>query len=164
MIKIETKEIDKLNKTLIKNAEKLVKKGLEIDNGITVIIARGANDVRNTMIQLMQKTPRAPWFYMYKKKKHHPSLPLNPPATRSGELVRSIMWNVNADKSVEVGVIGGTKAMSKDGKSYAVRLEEGTTKMIKRPLLKPAVDTHIDRIKKEVEEYTNNTLTVEGME
>lgn len=168
---IETENLSQLNSRLNKISEGLLKKTREIENGILKIVTNGANDIRNTIIKSMQQTKRSQRSYIRGKSKriktgieraygksarkarHFSSMPGNPPAVDSGQLVRSIMWNVK-NNEVEVGSLGGAP--------YAKFLESGTKRMAERPFLKPAVDLHIKGIIEKVENYTKKTMTVEG--
>jgi len=141
---IESRELDKLNKKLDKIAGKLFKKVDEIPDAITQRLAEGAIDIRNTIILSMRNTPKTGRHYRRGKKTHIASSPGNPPAIDSGELVRSIMFDVR-EMEIEVGVEGGAP--------YAKYLETGTfkvtgesitpTELIEpRPFLNPAVEKH----------------------
>lgn len=177
MIYNDIKEMSKFADMIAKMKKRTEHAADSVKNSILKVVAEGANDIRNDIISSMATTPRQANFYLRGKSKrvrdagtgkmrrarHFPSMPFNPPAIDSGQLVRSIMWKADGNK-VEVGVIGGTKAMGKDGKSYAIHLEFGTKFMEKRPFLKPAVDAHIQDIKRKVEEKTRNELTIIGEE
>jgi len=141
---IEDKRLDKLNKKLDKIAGELFKKVDEIPDAITQRLGQGAIDIRNTIIMSMRNTPKTGKHYRRGKKTHIASSPGNPPAIDSGELVRSIMFDVRK-MEIEVGVEGGAP--------YAEYLEAGThmfspehlltsKKMEPRPFLGPAVEKH----------------------
>jgi hypothetical protein len=176
MIYIDCPDLLKAIAKLQRMAELAKNKVDKIPDHITRIVASGANDIRNTILESMRNTSKAPWFYLRGKSKrvkdttsgemrrarHYPSMPGDPPAVDSGQLIRTIMWRQNADKSIEVGAIGGTTG--KKGVSYAVVLENSKNKKMKRPFLKPAVDKHIKGIIKQVEDYTSGIMTVVGKE
>jgi len=141
---IESKELDKLNKKLDKIAGKLFKKVDKIPDAITQRLGEGAIDIRSTIIMSMRNTPKTGKHYKRGKKKHIASFPGNPPAIDSGELVRSIMFDVRK-MEIEIGVEGGAP--------YAEYLETGTfkitgesitpTELIEpRPFLNPAIEKH----------------------
>lgn len=134
---IDSKELKKLNKDLNKIGKNLFKVASEIPIDITRRLAVGANDIRSTIILSMKNTPETGRHYKRGKKFHIASSPGNPPAIDSGELLRSIMFDVR-DMEVEVGSIGGAP--------YAEFLEFGTKKMEARPFLGPAVEKHSKEI------------------
>lgn len=84
---------------------------------------------------------------------HIPSKPGEPPAVMTGKLKASITHEVKAGEEMEakVGIRGGTLP---DTKNYGYFLEFGTSKMVKRPFLRPALDknlqTIVDKIKNAV--------------
>jgi len=141
---IESKALTKLNKKLDDIGEKLWKAGVKggggsgmdantIPDAITRRLALGANDIRNTIILSMRNTPKDGRHYKRGKKFHVASSPGNPPAIDSGELLRSIIFDVRP-MEVEIGDSGGG--------AYYEFLEEGTKKMDARPSLGPAVELH----------------------
>lgn len=76
---------------------------------------------------------------------HIPSPPGEPPAVMTGKLRASITHEVLTRKEVEgrVGIRGGTDP---DTKNYGFYLEFGTSKMRKRPYLKPALNNNLNTI------------------
>ena len=135
---IDSKELNRLNKKLNKMGKELAQAAVEVPDEITRELAIGANDIRTTILKSMQSTDRAPWFYWRGKKpgrkKHYPSAPGAAPAIDSGDLLKSIMFDVR-DMEVEVGSIITDPP-------YPTYLEDGTKKMKARPWLGPAVDKH----------------------
>ncbi len=131
---IESKPLDKLNKDLNRIGEELFKTAQKVPDKITKRLAMGANDIRSTIILSMRDTPKDGRTYKRGKKKHIASSAGNPPAIDSGELIRSIVFDVR-DMEVEVGSII-------DDPPYPRWLEEGTEKMEARPWLEPAVEKH----------------------
>ena len=105
----------------------------------------GVNEIRNYIIRSMEDTKRAPWFYWRGKgagrKKHHPSMPFNPPARDTGELISRIIADVRSDEA-EVGVEAGAP--------YSIYLEKGTPKMKKRPFLEPAIDAKLPEMEENI--------------
>lgn len=81
---------------------------------------------------------------------HIPSKPGEPPAVMTGKLRASITHEVKAGQEMEakVGIRGGTLP---DTKNYGLFLEFGTSKMQRRPYLRPALEknmqTIVDKIK-----------------
>ena len=141
---IESKELDKLNKKLNEIGKKLINVsggaggGKNIPNEITERLAIGANDIRNTIILSMRNTPKTGKHYKRGKKTHIASSSGNPPAIDSGDLLKSIIFDVRK-MEVEVGSII-------DIPPYPRYLEEGTKKMDARPWLEPAVEKHQQEI------------------
>jgi hypothetical protein len=140
---IDSKRLGELNKELHRIGKELQKAADEFSDVITDELIIGANKIRNTIINSMRNTKRAPWFYISGKTrvKHHPSMPGSPPAVDTGELIRSIMYDV-APLEVRVGSAGGGE--------YAKWLETGTPRMQARPWLEPAVEEHADDIAKRI--------------
>ena len=97
----------------------------------------GANQIRTKILSNMQGTKRAAWFTMKDKERHYPSAPGNSPAIDEGELIRSIIVDVNTE-----GIEVGAEIMA----PYAPLLEKGTKKMKARPFLQPAIDSEADDI------------------
>lgn len=150
---IESKSLDKLNKELAKTGEELIKAAIAIPDEVTRELAIGANDIRNTTITEMQTGPKTGKIYKKKSVTHQASAPGQYPAVDSGELLRSIMFDVRS-MEVEVG--------SKAGAPYAEYLEFGTKKMKARPWLDPSVEKHrqniIDATGFEVSETINSAF------
>jgi hypothetical protein len=142
---IDSKELEKLNKKLARIGRDLIKQADKFPNAVTQELVIGANKIRNTIINSMRSTKRAPWYYTSGKTKvkHHPSLPYNPPAVDTGELIRSIMFDAR-EMEVEIGTFGGAP--------YGKWLETGTKdgKLKPRPWLDPAVQEHADDIVKRI--------------
>lgn len=136
---IDSRELAKLNKKLHKIGKELQKAAADIPDVITQELVIGANLIRNTIIQSMRSTKRAPWTTG--KAGHHPSMPGHPPAVDTGELLRSIMFDARP-MEVEIGTFGGAP--------YGKWLETGTSKMEARPWLEPAVEEHADDIVKRI--------------
>lgn len=131
---IESKELTRLNKKLDNIGANLFKVATEVPVDITRELALGANQIRNTIILSMRNTPQTGKIYKRGKKQHIASSPGNPPAIDSGDLLKSILFDVR-DMEVEVGSII-------DVPPYPTYLEEGTSKMKARPWLAPAVEKH----------------------
>ena len=136
---IDSKELTKLNAKLNKIGKELESAGKEFSNPVTRELVIGANEIRNTIILSMRNTPQTGRKYRRGKSGgiHIASSPGNPPAIDSGELLRSIVYDVR-DMEVEIG--------NEAGAPYGRFLEEGTKKMEARPWLAPAVEKHKDPI------------------
>jgi len=136
---IDSKELTKLNAKLNKIGKELESAGKEFSNPVTRELVVGANEIRNTIILSMRNTPQTGRKYRRGKSGgiHIASSPGNPPAIDSGELLRSIVYDVR-DMEVEIG--------NEAGAPYGRFLEEGTKKMEARPWLAPAVEKHKDPI------------------
>ena len=103
-MKFNSIEIKKFNKELAKVEKNLT--SFDISKEVENVLHEGGSDIRNTISLSMQQTKRAPWYYQKGRKKHFPSLPGHPPAIDSGELLRSLMFDVNKFQ-LRVGVFGG---------------------------------------------------------
>ena len=94
--------------------------------------------VRSDIQYNMSHTPRDSSKNYYTNNKsipHHPSWPYNPPAPDTGNLRESIRYEVKNESREIYGIVGSTQ---KDP-PYAFYLEYGTSKMIERPWLRPAM-------------------------
>ena len=135
---IESKELDKLNKDLNKISKELFKissgRGGGISDDITKRLAIGMIDIRNTIILSMRNTPKTGKHYKKGKKTHIASSPGNPPAIDSGDMIKSIIFDVR-EMEAEVGSVINVPP-------YPRYLEESTEKMEARPWLSPAVEKH----------------------
>ncbi len=142
---IEAEQLSNLNHSLHTIAKKLDKDVKAVGDTGTKVLAEGANRIRNTIILSMQQTQTD--FTNFKRLKsgkiHYRSMEGFPPAIDTGNLLRSIMFDIR-DMEIEIGSKAGTK--TKSGVSYAQYLEEGTRKMAARPWLAPAVAKHRDEI------------------
>lgn len=113
---------DTQNKTVfisISNATFKVRKGLK-----NALIEIGKENVRHTKA-LIRKQPKTGRFYG----KHRASAPGEPPANRTGKLLRSVRYKSSSWSFMEFG----------DSAPYGKFLEDGTKKMRPRPHLKRTV-------------------------
>ena len=78
----------------------------------------------------------------YGKRAHHPSVPGSAPAVDSGTLRRSITSSVDIDNDSVTGRVGSTIL----NPPYPVYLENGTSRMLPRPWLRPALDMSLEYI------------------
>ena len=105
----------------------------------------GANEIRNRIINSMDTTPKTGRTYpRWKGKKFHiASSPVNPPAVDTCNLKQSIMMDARLPWEVEVG-------STITEPPYPIYLEEGTSRMKKRPWLQPAIDAVTGRIEENI--------------
>lgn len=89
-----------------------------------------------------------------KKKLHYPSLPNNPPAVDTGTLRRSITFSVVEEESRIIGRVGSTLM----NPPYGFYLEFGTSRMIERPWLRPAMARNKDVIIETLREAVGKVL------
>ncbi len=147
-----SKEVNKIGKELIERAGRL-------PGEVNMALIEGANIIRNDIIRSMtQEEKHGNWYIRstqatrrtFKTKgerrktgakrkgiMHRASAPGEAPAMDSGELVRSIIYDVE-NLQVEIGAEAGAP--------YAVALEEGKGKIAPRPFLQPAIDRNIDEV------------------
>lgn len=116
---------------------KLKGKDNEITREIEKALKRGAILVEGDVKKSMRGTGTP----------HTPSEPGQPPAVITGKLRASITHEVKKDLGgdieARVGIRGGTQP---DTKNYGLFLEFGTSRMLKRPYLKPALAKNIKTI------------------
>lgn len=116
---------------------KLKGKDNEITREIEKALKRGAILVEGDVKKSMRGTGTP----------HTPSEPGQPPAREFGKLAASITHEVKKDLGgdieARVGIRGGTEP---DTKNYGLFLEFGTSRMAKRPFLKPALAKNIKTI------------------
>jgi hypothetical protein len=105
----------------------------------------GANEIRNRIINSMDTTPKTGRTYRRGKKFHIASSPGNPPAVDNSNLKGSILMDVRLPGEVEVG-------STITEPPYPTYLEEGTSKMKKRPWLEPAVGAVTARIEENIKQ------------
>ena len=124
-----------------------VPKGVQYD--IEKNIKLCCEKVRGDIVLSMAQTPRdTSRSYKRGKKEHNPSMPNNPPAPDTGNLRRSIKYEVKGSGTEVYGVVGSTQKEP----DYATWTEYGTSKMAPRPWLRPNMlknETWIRNILKE---------------
>lgn len=143
--------IRKINADINKISKDLMNVHKAIPGAINRAMVIEGNNLRNYIIESMRNTQRTLVYVTkgYNKNRkqrviHHPSAPGFPPAIDTGELIRSILYDVK-DMTLRVGSIAGTKVG--DGrKSYAFIHELRDTIRHRRPWLKPAVVANEKRI------------------
>jgi len=105
----------------------------------------------------MAHTPRnmsKSYYTNNQSKAHHPSLPENPPAVDTGRLRDSINYEVQGSGQEVYGIVGSTLKEP----DYAFWTEYGTTKMVQRPWLRPAMKSNNDFIRKSITKAVQETF------
>ena len=114
------------------------------------VVGQACGIVQKDIMESMRDTPtQSIGYHTYNKKElHYPSLPNNPPAVDTGTLRRSITFDVGTDESIINGRIGSTVL----DPPYGAYLEFGTSRMIQRPWLRPALERNREVIKEHIKE------------
>lgn len=131
-----------------------------IDENIEKKIKLCCEKVRSDIQSDMAHTPldMSKTYYTHNKKTpHHPSFAGNPPAIDSGDLRRSIRYEIHNEKNEVYGIVGSTQKEP----NYAVWMEYGTSdgRIAKRPWLKPAMRKNNELIKKYIGDAVKITLS-----
>ena len=160
----KTVGIKNLNKEIRNITKGLRELGKEITFAFEKVLFKGGNKIRNSIIESMfpGRRKEGPSGLPYKRGKriHIASAPGEAPAVDTGELARSILFEVN-ELELEIGSAGGAP--------YSEFLEFGTTKsdgglapgnqlMAPRPFLIPAVEKHEDEIIENMGKVTTKIL------
>ena len=114
------------------------------------VVGQACGIVQKDIMESMRDTPtQSVGYHTYNKKiLHYPSLPNNPPAVDTGTLRRSITFDVGTDESKVTGRVGSTIL----DPPYGAYLEFGTSRMIQRPWLRPALERNREVIKENIKE------------
>lgn len=114
------------------------------------VVGQACGIVQKDIMESMRDTPtQSVGYHTYNKKiLHYPSLPNNPPAVDTGTLRRSITFDVETDESKVTGRVGSTIL----DPPYGAYLEFGTSRMIQRPWLRPALERNREVIKEHIKE------------
>ena len=114
------------------------------------VVGQACGIVQKDIMESMRDTPtQSVGYHSYNKKVlHYPSLPNNPPAVDTGTLRRSITFDVETDESKVTGRVGSTIL----DPPYGAYLEFGTSRMIQRPWLRPALERNREVIKEHIRE------------
>lgn len=123
----------------------LDEKPKKLETELGKAIAKSCLLVQRTCQESMTNTKvnEAVTYYTHNKTiGHHPSLPYNPPAVDTGNLRRSITFEVD-EKKME-GIVGTTVYYG----AYLELAEYGSSRMQPRPWLKPSLDKNYEEIKK----------------
>ena len=146
---IDTKSIQKLNQDINKISRELLKVHGELRGTVNKALFLEFNAVRNYIITSMRNTKRSEKSYKRKSVEHHPSLPGNPPAIDTGDLVKAILYDIY-NMEARVGLVGGAP--------HGVFLEtkEGAGR---REWLKPAVEANKEKIIKKIQAAIKKQLS-----
>ena len=146
---VEVKSLRQLNKEVTQIGKDLQRVAGDFNDAITTELIIGANAIRTDILKSF-KGPKTGEVYKRAGKKHKSSAPGEPPAIDTGELLRSIIFDVK-NLEIEVGAAGAP---------HAKWLEEGTVYnpegsltiriMEPRPFLEPAIDANKDEIVKNI--------------
>ena len=120
-----------------------------VEEETTKAIELCCQKVRSDIQESMAKTERNmdKSYYTHNKKiPHHPSLPGNPPAPDTGNLRKSINYEIYAEPRSPYGVVGTTQ---KDP-PYGEYMEYGTSKVAPRPWLRPAMKKNNEWIREAI--------------
>jgi HK97 gp10 family phage protein len=114
------------------------------------VVGQACGIVQKDIMESMRDTPtQSVGYHTYNKKVlHYPSLPNNPPAVDTGTLRRSITFDVGMDENKVTGRVGSTIL----DPPYGAYLEFGTSRMIQRPWLRPALERNREVIKENIKE------------
>lgn len=114
------------------------------------VVGQACGIIQKDIMESMRDTPtQSVGYHTYNKKiLHYPSLPNNPPAVDTGTLRRSITFDVETDESKVTGRVGSTIL----DPPYGAYLEFGTSRMIQRPWLRPALERNREVIKEHIKE------------
>lgn len=144
MVEIPSENMSKVNKSLNEITRKLRDSHKTITKSTERAMIIEGNNLRNVIIESMRSTPRMLRSTKSgKSKRHHPSAPGFPPAIDKGELIRSIVYDVE-NMNLHVGANLGTKVSG--DRYYAEILETSKNVNMKRPWLSPAVNANKERI------------------
>ena len=99
------------------------------------LIARAAMMVQGRIVDSIQRDPKTGVVYG----NHQASAPGQPPATDTGQLVRSITMSVEGTEGEVVGVIRASAP-------YAAMLEFGTSNIAPRPYMQPGLESQRRKI------------------
>ena len=110
-----------------------------LEQGMRVVCTKITDDIKESMAKTTRDSSRS--YHTHNKKiPHHPSAPGNPPAPDTGNLRNSIRFSVeNAGNAVK-GRIGSTQ----NKPPYGAYLEYGTSNILPRPWLAPAIERNTD--------------------
>lgn len=134
----------KVNKDLRRISKELERSTDKVTDRVGFILAKGANTIRNDIVNSMFRDAKTGRKYKRGRKTHQASAPGETPAVDTGELARSIVYEIRRNGlEIEIGAEAGAP--------YAKWLEEGTNKMEARPFLQWFVDWNMPRINKDIE-------------
>lgn len=127
---------------VLERAEKRLTENIE--NTIKLCCEKVRSDIQESMAHTKRDMSKT-YYTNNKTKAHHPSMPGNPPAPDSGDLRRSIRYEIHKTENEVIGIVGSTQ---KDP-DYAVWMEYGTKdgRIAHRPWLRPAMMNNNDFIR-----------------
>jgi hypothetical protein len=139
MIMPDSSELRKVNDQLKRISKNLLNKHKSIPGSVNKVMLVEANNLRNYIIESMQRTPKSSVGYKRRSVTHYPSQPGNPPAIDTAELIRAILYDVK-DMELRIGNMGGAP--------YGGILEdpEDTRPNGRRRWLNPAVEANKERM------------------
>jgi len=141
MAKSGIKNLEGFKKKLKKRLDDNTKKELKR------LVGRSASLVAQTAIDSIAEGNKTGRVYSRgnRTKPHVASAPGEPPATDQGKLAGGITFKVDLEKDEIVGQV----LSNSDGQSpYGVHLEFGTTNILPRPFMQPALEKNRPRIKR----------------
>lgn len=115
-------------------------------NNIRHALADHGPEVTKALERVTSTGPRSGRLYSYRGRKYRASAPGEPPAKRSGRLSKSFK---SVSRSFEL-VIGNTAF--ERGFPYPKALEEGTSRMAKRPYFIRTIDSLHYRLEQELQD------------
>jgi len=133
-ISFRLKNLKKFNKSL----DNAFKRGTKTN--VKRAVFNSANAVRNTAIESIRSGNKSGRIYKRGDVIHRASAPGEAPATDTGFLINQITTEVKTKKSKVIGQIIASAP-------YAKHLEFGTSNMMARPYMQPALDKNKDKIK-----------------
>lgn len=132
-----------LNKQILEIQKDMAQKMSRIDKNKSTFLIQSCQTVERNAKEGMINTQTNP-NVTYGRRKHHPSLPNNPPAVDMGTMIISITHSIEIEGGEGVGYVGSILKKPE----YPAYLEFGTSKMKPRPWLKPAVEKSMDFMNK----------------
>ena len=149
---IKTVEIKRFNKKAASMSRKFSSIVTDFSRLTERELTAGGIEIRNTIIEGLLNPPKTGRMYG----DHQASAPGEYPATKSGDLVASIIFDVR-NLELEVG-------SSMDGEKYPEYLELGTPKgqMEPRPFIAPSVEKHAEEILDNIADAFSDII-IQGM-
>ena len=113
----------------------------DYEGDLRALVGRAANLVRNTAVQSINQGAKSGVIYekYNPRRTHRASAAGEPPATDTGQLVRSITMSVEGTEGEVVGVIRASAP-------YAAMLEFGTSNIAPRPYMQPGLESQRRKI------------------
>lgn len=119
-------------------------------------VGRACGIVQKDIMESMRDTPTREEGVITHNSRipHHPSLPNNPPAVDTGTLKDSITFSVEEGEGKIVGRVGSIWKQP----PYGFYLEFGTSRMIQRPWLRPAMKRNWEVVKETIKEAVEEVI------